>query len=342
MWRLDNKTEFPVKSMFYTDKAGISHWVIVCKISWDMNSEIIKLADEQQAIRFIDEYIDNDFSQAVNYGNDLTPLKNKTDIIIKGHAYLPFSEGNYFDISLSFGIIEKVLRIRKERYLMKTLMGTRIVEGDFPEKISLGYENAFGGKYKTDKEERIFSYNPAGKGYTNIKLVGSEKVYLPLLEYPEAPYNNRKGEIPPAALGYISPFWETRRIYAGTYDQKWLDDKYPFYPDDFSNQFWQQAAEDQQYPGEIYGNEKLRLTNMTKGGNHINTLPENRELYPFEIKSIIKGKSSNHKYKINTLLIEPDDMTISTVYAAEMAYDPDMDDDIIVTINQLLDESKRC
>jgi len=42
--------------------------------------------------------------------------------------------------------------------------------------------------------------------------------------------------------------WEPRYKLAGTYDQKWLDDVFPFLPADFDERYYQAAPEDQQVP----------------------------------------------------------------------------------------------
>jgi hypothetical protein len=57
-----------------------------------------------------------------------------------------------------------------------------------------------------------------------------------------------------------------RRGFAGTYDQKWVDDRMPLLPQDFDARFHLAAAKNQVVAGFLKGNELVQLTNLFEDG----------------------------------------------------------------------------
>ena len=60
------------------------------------------------------------------------------------------------------------------------------------------------------------------------------------------PVRDPGGRYRPMAFGPIGRGWPSRIRYAGTYDQNWIDNVFPFLPDDFDTRYFQCAPEDQQ------------------------------------------------------------------------------------------------
>jgi hypothetical protein len=52
----------------------------------------------------------------------------------------------------------------------------------------------------------------------------------------------------PVGFGVVGRAWAPRLIRAGTYDQAWLDQRWPNLPKDFDFGYWNEAPEDQQIP----------------------------------------------------------------------------------------------
>jgi hypothetical protein len=106
----------------------------------------------------------------------------------------------------------------------------------------------------------------------------------------------------PMSFGPIGRQWDPRARYAGTYDQHWLDNVFPFLPADFDEQYYQAAPLDQQivHPG---GEQTLTLIGLTPQGRHDCLLPH------FEAPVHIfpkKGDREDLTARMDTLLIEPD------------------------------------
>ena len=54
------------------------------------------------------------------------------------------------------------------------------------------------------------------------------------------------GDYRPMGFGPGRPRLDAPLSYAGTYDQNWLDNVFPFLPADFDERYYQAAPEDQQ------------------------------------------------------------------------------------------------
>jgi hypothetical protein len=104
------------------------------------------------------------------------------------------------------------------------------------------------------------------------------------------------------AFGPIGRGWEPCYRYAGTYDQKWLDDHFPFLPPDFDEQYYQAAPIDQQIEVSVAGLE-ISLTNLTTDGWRSFAIPH------FEAPVHIfpkKGEREDLKATLDTIVLEPD------------------------------------
>ena len=104
------------------------------------------------------------------------------------------------------------------------------------------------------------------------------------------------------AFGPLGRAWQQRIKWGGTYDKKWLNEKYPFLPDDFDDRYFQAAPEDQQiaYPK---GGERVELLNLTPAGNTSFRLPALTVPVEFFLRS---GETKEAVGVIDTIVLEPD------------------------------------
>ena len=77
----------------------------------------------------------------------------------------------------------------------------------------------------------------------------------------------RRFEVPDHIKG------RARRQLAGTYDQEWIDNNFPFLPPDFKEAYYQAAPADQQIPY-LQGGERVFLENLTPAGQTSFDLPQ--------------------------------------------------------------------
>jgi hypothetical protein len=145
--------------------------------------------------------------------------------------------------------------------------------------------------------------NPVGRGFH--KVLRAEFVNgspAPNTEETGNPVNWVNGRFRPMSFGAIGRHWEPRIRHAGTYDQQWLDDHFPFLPPDFDEQYYQAAPPDQQLP-KAAGEQAVALLNLTPQGRHEFLLPA------FEAPIHVfpkQGGQEDFTAHADTILIEPD------------------------------------
>jgi hypothetical protein len=104
------------------------------------------------------------------------------------------------------------------------------------------------------------------------------------------------------SFGAVGRGWEPRSGYAGTYDDQWLEEHFPFLPPDFSDLYYQAAPPDQQmvHP---QGGEQIHLMNLTAEGMTSFALPVFDAPIHFFPR---RGPREDGQLVLDTLLFEPD------------------------------------
>jgi hypothetical protein len=116
------------------------------------------------------------------------------------------------------------------------------------------------------------------------------------------------------SFGPIGRNWTPRPKYAGTYDQDWIDNVFPFLPSDFQDRYYQCAPEDQQceYLG---GGEEVVLRNLTPEGYISFKLP----LVDVPVTFYLKSYEEKEVAAVcDTLMIEPDLGRFTMVWRASL------------------------
>lgn len=75
-------------------------------------------------------------------------------------------------------------------------------------------------------------------------------------------------EYQPAGFGVISRVWWPRLLLAGTYDEEWLETRFPDLPDDFNFNYWNCAPDDQRIPYPLPGAEFVLTGFRPEGDIH--------------------------------------------------------------------------
>jgi hypothetical protein len=210
-------------------------------------------------------------------------------------------------VRLSVGRVDKQFHV----------FGTRRWDGVFlsvvptdPEPFTqqpISYDFAYGGADRSpDEPDKVATYidNPVGTGYHPIRrrsaLTG---LPLPNTSQHRSPIEDNKGSFRPMSFGPVGRNFHPRYKHAGTYDQQWLDNIAPFWPEDFSYDYFQCAPADQQTQF-LQGEEEVVLENLTPvGGIRIFRVPKRQMPVTFLPH---RGADIVEKAVCDTLLIEPD------------------------------------
>jgi hypothetical protein len=283
--------------------------VVVIKGTFTMpgHGTAAELAAEQQELIEADVFTGDPGFSAPQYESDYAPRKPKCDVLLNGSAYAPRgSPADRVRVGLRVGSMTKVFDVLGNR-AWKEIMGTVTTTPPEPFTVMpISYDNAFGGvdnAHLDARRHRTYPPNHAGKGYFhNLDTYIYDGKPLPNTEESVRPVTVPNGTYRPMAFGAVGRSWEPRPRFAGTYDQHWLEDVFPFLPSDFDERYYQAAPADQQmdYP---QGGEQVTLYNLTPQGRLDFVVPA--VTVPVRFHAVDGGEEEEIAV-CDTLLLEPD------------------------------------
>ncbi len=274
------------------------------------------LAEKQEPMVYADVHYGDPGTTSIKYECDFAPFKPRVDIIINGHAVSPTGKPvEEVIVALEIGSVRKLVRVIGERHWENRILGMRPSAPVPFLKMPLIFERAFGGSdhlHPNSKRHGTELRNPIGVGFhKNPDLKTIEKTSLPNLEDPRHPIQKWSDTPPPIGFGFIGRGWQPRIKYAGTYDDKWLEERFPFLPDDFDDQYFLSAPVDQQVHF-LKGGETVRCINMTPEGKFQLTVPTMQIPIMFRFRDREERVEPN----LDTLIIEPDERRCLVIWRA--------------------------
>ncbi|WP_437947522.1 DUF2169 domain-containing protein [Sorangium sp. So ce296] len=199
-----------------------------------------------------DRHLDGDPGKSLVYASDFAYFKPRADVLLVGTCRTPRGEAQ----PVSYAALE-VGRLRKRI----AVIGDRIWDGEVATEprpfraMPLRYELSFGGDG--------FAKNPLGRGRGKVKTAaGVERWPLPNLELPGSLIDSPRQTPDPAGFGPIERTWAQRTAGVGTYDDRWLIERWPGLPEDFDWGYFNAAPHDQQIAGYLRGDEAIALENL--------------------------------------------------------------------------------
>ena len=215
--------------------------------------EQVRLHDEQLPLIMADTFTGEPGFSAPVYEIDYAPRKRACDLLLVGSAHAP--EGRQVTrlrVGVRVGAMEKTFDVVGDRVWQAGLTGISTSAPQPFTKMPISYDVAFGGTDRNSEDESehdAYLPNPVGRGWhKHLKNAWVDGTPLPNTEEPGKAVGFPSNKHEPMALGPLGRGWPQRARYAGTYDQQWLDDVFPFLPKDFDERYYQAAPEDQQVP----------------------------------------------------------------------------------------------
>jgi len=156
-------------------------------------------------------------------------------------------------VRISVGSVNKTLHVFGDRYWIKKAGVVSGISDPQPmTEMEITYENAFGGPG--------FKRNPLGKGMEEKDAEGA--IPLSNIEYPDQLIGSPSDRPEPAGFGPLGLDWQQRAGKLGTYDRKWLETRWPWFPEDMDWTYFNAAPEDQIIGRYFRGDEKVVIENM--------------------------------------------------------------------------------
>jgi len=315
MWGLDNQTPYLAQPTWTVDKNSVKSWVVVVKGTFDILPDgSTGLAEKQEEPLFSPVYSGEPGKSSIIYEADLVHSKKNTDILLNGHAYAPRGKpARQVEVTMTVGVLAKKLLVTGDRRWESGPLGGLSMTAPEPfVKMPLTYERAFGGwdtRSENPSEHRLEPRNPIGTGFATRREHLVDQL-VPNVEDPRRLVGSWKDRPPPAGFGAIASYWSPRKEYAGTYDEHWMKERFPEWPEDFDIRFYQAALEDQQARGFLRGGERVELVNLNPDGTLIFSLP--RITLGFTTRF---GKEQvHHLGTLHTVILEPDGTRLILVW----------------------------
>ena len=176
--------------------------------------------------------------------------KSRGEWLLDGKAFAPGGEARQCQVRVRVGQSEKSVFVFGDR---QWSYGVPTQPTPFRE-MPLTWSRAFGGE--------DFAANPTGRGYAPVEHPTGPVHALPNIERPGELIESPGDRPRPAGLGAIDFALPQRMGKAGTYDARWLEERYPGYAADMDWTIFNAAAEDQWLPGFFRGDEAVQMTNV--------------------------------------------------------------------------------
>jgi uncharacterized protein YjbI with pentapeptide repeats len=177
--------------------------------------------------------------------------KSRAEFLLKASAY---PRGGQPAIACEprarVGALDKTLRVVGNRVWKD---GVQSAPEPFTE-MPITWENAFGGSG--------FELNPLGKGAAKAKTPRGDVQPLPNVEDPRNLVRSQRDAPPPAGFGPYDLTWPQRMKKVGTYDQKWLKQRFPGFAANIDWTFFNTAPDDQQQQAPFRGDEAFTFDFM--------------------------------------------------------------------------------
>lgn len=287
---------------------GRESLVIVAKGSFDLplDGRVATLADVQQPLLMADTFLGEPGLSAPLQEMDFAPVKPFCDVLVRGKAYAPGGRPvTQLTAGIRVGRLSKAFSVLGPRQWQLGMLG--IFPGapqPFTEQ-GISYAQAFGGSHpmvNAPEMRDCYLDNPSGCGWYPASIDSAEIVGRPMPNTEELgkPIDSPSGDFRPMALGPFGRSWPQRARFAGSYDDAWLADCFPFLPGDFDNRYFQAAPDDQQ-TDYLRGGEEVLLLNLTPQERTGFRIPEMNVPVTFFLK---KGGHETVSAVIDTLLID--------------------------------------
>ena len=307
---LVNVTRMPAGYTLGLDPTGREWLVVVIKGTFVLPQagEAVRLHEVQQPLAMADTFTGAPGLSAPLHEVDFALRKRQCDVLLQGSAYAPGGRPTTrTQVSLSVGPMTKTCDVVGARVWQAGLTGIRASDPQPFTRLPVSYDVAFGGVDTASDdpaEHDAFLRNPAGRGFhKQLQNQWVDGKPLPHTEAPGQPVTWPADAYEPMAFGPVGRGWAQRAAYAGTYDQRWLDEVFPFLPADFDERYYQAAPADQQVPLPTAPMD-VRLVNFTPDGMRHFTLPH------FEAPVYVLPKQGDRESllaQLDTIFFEPDE-----------------------------------
>ncbi|HWV14059.1 MAG TPA: DUF2169 domain-containing protein [Cellvibrio sp.] len=315
MLQLKNNTPFAAEFAFFPNEKGVDTLYTLVKTSFSIGPQWT-LLNEQLPLQKEDKYWIEANNSSLRFASDFHPGKAATDIIMIGSACSPQQQPvRAMDVSLTVANRQKTIRVFGNR----VWQGGRISAPEAFTEMPLVYERAFGGSHRVDdKVQAVCDRNPVGTGFAGKRSESEMNgIALPNLECPQQLIQDYRDQPTPACFAPTAPHWQPRVSHAGSYDEKWQEERAPYLPDDYHPAFMNAAHPDLICDTFLTGGEPVSITGMHAMGALNFQLPQLKLIN----KLTVSGREVSTGFVLETLELDPNHLRLSMVWRAAFECD---------------------
>ncbi|MCK5516268.1 MAG: DUF2169 domain-containing protein [Desulfobulbaceae bacterium] len=197
---------------------------------------------------------DDDGNGSCKYESDFAYYKPRTDLLLTGKCCVPGGKQlQGCRVSFQVGNQSKTLAVFGDRYWHR--LSETISDPEPFTELELRYENSYGGNG--------YQKNPVGKGFTESHDSDGSKVWpLPNIEHLEDLIDSQGKQPEPVGFGPIGNMWYQRYSKLGSYGEDWLSQRWPWFPGDFSWDYFNAAQRNMQVDNYLGGKESMFFENL--------------------------------------------------------------------------------
>ncbi len=313
---IDNSTPFAFEPVFIADEELRPVVVTVLKATFNFSLDgAISLADEQMPVSLAGEPWTDAAISSYKYEPEVALSKLATDVVLIGHVFPPGNGAAHVDVGIKLGPVQKVARVFGDRFWVWSRNEARMSRPTAVGPVALCWENAFGGhdaRRSTPERTILESRNPVGTGFGQPLAKEGERLRLPNIEDPNQPITEYGAIVTPCGFGFISPNWEPRATFAGTYDERWNESRKPMLPTDFDRRFFNAAAPGLIAPGYLRGGEEVVLLNTASTARlafHLPMVP------PPNCRVVLRGRQDRPvQMNLDTVIVNADEKKVMLLW----------------------------
>jgi hypothetical protein len=265
------------------DRDGSEARVAVLKATYELDGRGgLRVADEQEPIEAADRYMGEAGRSSTLYENDGAYFKPSTDIVACGSVYSRSGRPvRALRASLRVGRVSKSVAVFGDRSWSSSVFGIRMSRAAPFTEMPICWERSFGGEDERARGARARDErNPIGTGYRIRRdSAALDGLSLPNFEDPGDLIRRWSDRPTPHGFGFVGRSWQPRVRYAGTYDQRWENERMPIPPLDFDYRFFNGAPPGLVYPGFLQGGEPVHCIGLSPRGEEAFELPSQRIVF---------------------------------------------------------------
>jgi len=301
-----NSTGMLAELSFWSDVEAREYCVVVVKGTFRTTAQgEMSLAEVQRPWVFADEHYGDPEKSCVRYESDFAPVKPMGEVLVVGKAVPPGgAAARQVTVRLEVqGRAKDALVVGERRW--QRWLGAMSATAPLPfHEMPLTFDRAFGGlddslgPQKVECEEK----NLLGVGFHASRSAAAVAgMPLPNIEDPTARLKGYRDRVTPWGFGVVGRNWKQRRAFAGTYDQKWLDEQLPFLPSDFDERYFMSSPSDQWF-SYFNGGELIRCVHMAAAPVVAYRLP----VLKVPVRFRFRDRTVDQVAACDTVIVEPD------------------------------------